>query len=175
MVLEGIVDDMKKKFKDDFIGVVVVGSVSKGYFYKDEGSDIDGIVIARDKSAVEYFKNEAKSIGMCRGLDECFGAGYIGVDDEYKILYGDPGGLFKGIFFGDRRKLLKAQKKVLADEDKRGWDKIREHILHTETSLGKAARRFDIFDVELKKIKQFIALLKVPPSLKEAREIINNK
>lgn len=171
-----IVDDMKENFKDDFVGVMVVGSINKGYFSEQEGSDVDVIVIAKGKKEVNYFIDSAAgSMRICYGLDVCFGAGHIGIDDRYGIKYGNPSGLFYGIFLGDRQKLLKLQKKVLENEDNNGWDKIRMDIVDNETSLGKAARRFDIRDSELEKIKQFVALLKIPPPLEEAQEILNKR
>lgn len=179
--LQHIVRGCEQKFKDRFVGLVVVGSLDKGYFDIDSESDLDAVILAKDYEVAEYVYDEGIFVDMCRGImiakaKEKGGKlcdGYVNINDELDDE--ESAFLFYGLFFGNREKLLDLQKKILNNVDEKKWDEIRKCILGAQTKLFKAAKRFNMNEDKLDRIKQFSALLRVPPSLAETRDIVNSK
>lgn len=158
-------DELRKKFKDKFIGLIIFGSTARGYFKPD--SDLDWAIIAKDEKVSDYFWKKANSLNLCAKH-------HIQVNKEKGVDEGDHYNLFCGLFFGDREKLMELQKKVLETINEKEWDEIREIIATEETRLFKAQERFNLKDKELEKIKQFALLLRVPPSYEESLKIVRS-
>jgi len=156
---------MADEFGDKFIGLTVFGSTAKGY--AEPESDLDWGIVAKDKEVSDYFQKTAKSLRLCHEH-------YAGVDEKYKVQ-DNADILFYGLFFGNRKELQKLQKTALEDMGENGWENIRYKIRSNELGLIKAAMRFGIKDEEMEKIKQAVALLRVPPPYDEALRIVRKR
>jgi HEAT repeat protein len=174
--LEEIVERLKNKFGDRFIGLVVFGSTAKGYFTKE--SDFDGAIIATDKSVLEEFEKMGKAESI--NLDIVY---YVEVNPENEILkcviIGEEGELltdeevlFCGIFFGDPGKLKEIQKRAIQSMTRERWDNIREEIMREETDLEKLCERLKIPEEEMERLILSNILLRVPPSYNEAKKLL---
>ncbi|PKL72214.1 hypothetical protein CVV26_02610, partial [Candidatus Kuenenbacteria bacterium HGW-Kuenenbacteria-1] len=162
--IEKIVEKLKKEYKENFIGLVIFGSTSKGYYTPE--SDLDWGIIAKNKEVSTRFINLASSLSLC-------GEHYAGVDNKNQIKENKET-LYYGLFFGDSKKLLEIQKETFKTLDKKEWDAIRKNILENETNLEKAGDRFFLEEEKLDEIKQSAALLRVPPSYEEMLKIWKN-
>lgn len=171
--IKKIVKEMKDKFGDRFIGIVIFGSTAKGYFTPT--SDLDWCVIAKDKEVLEYFEKIAQELKLPLCQEH-----YIEVDETYKAkTKTNIKILFYGLFLGDREMLHKVQKNTLESMDPKKypqeWDGIRKIIMGYELDLLKASRRFGIDEEKMERIKVFSALLRVPPTYNEALEIVRRR
>jgi len=173
--LQEIVQELKNEFSDKFIGITVFGSTSKGYFLGGDpkshflGSDLDWGIFAKDRKVSREFQNMAKkkSLQLCHEH-------YTKISRDGKIS-GNKDVLFYGLFFGDYEKLRELQRIAIQNMNKGEWDDVRLGIAIYETSLYKAAERFDITEEELKKIDLFAILLRVPPPYDETIKIIERR
>jgi len=174
--LEEISKTLQEKYKDKFIGFTVFGSTSKGYSEKE--SDIDYALFGSKPDNKELFGDFHKLAGK-HELNLCYGVGsYLGSKDKY-WEFGNKNikisRLFKGIFFGNRKQLIRFQKEVLNKVTEKDWDETRDFIMEQETRLGKAALRLNINDKERTQVQANIKILRTPPPLQEARQIINKR
>jgi|GEM_PF-1766851 len=174
--LEGIVERLKNRFGDEFIGLIALGSISKGYFVEE--SDIDYAIIATNKNVLKEFKRMAKKESII--LD--FGY-YVEINQENEILkcviaegveeiLTDEEVLFCGIFFGDPGKLKEIQKRAIQRMTSKRWDNIRKKIMREETDLEKLCERLKIPEEEMERLILATILLRVPPSYNEARKLL---
>jgi predicted nucleotidyltransferase len=162
---------MKTKFGDEFIGITIFGSTHKGYFQQE--SDLDCHIITRNQMVFEYFKNITKSIGLNIDI-----ANFLKIEvmvDKSDNIQDNPEILFYGLFFGDHKTLAEIQKNTLENISEEQWDRIRKIIFQNETAIYKAAERFDIAKKNEEEIKIVSALLRVPPPLKETKEIVRRR
>ncbi len=169
--IQEIVRKLKEEFGDDFVGLVILGSTSKGYFARS--SDLDWGIIAGKKEVSERFKEmaAARSLNLC--LEH-----FVNSNEEYQVQEGKAATvsfLFCGLFFGDYDRLLEIQEKLLRRINPKIWDEIRREILANETRLAKAQERFGLEDQESEKTKQAVALLRVPPPYQEALRIVQRR
>jgi len=172
LLLDDVSKILQEKYKDKFIGFVVFGSTSGGYSLPK--SDIDYMLTglkAEDKKNHDEFKSLIRDLN----LKPCpLYSKYVDTETlEENMLHTSQ--LFQGLFFGNRKKLLELQKQVLKKINETNWNRIRKGIANVETNLEKATERFKIKDKKLRQIKTNIAILRTPPPLKEAREIINRR
>jgi HEAT repeat protein len=174
--LEGIVERLKNRFGDEFIGLIALGSISKGYFVEE--SDIDYAIIATNKNVLEEFKRMAEKESII--LD--FGY-YVEINQENEILkcviaeggeeiLTDEEVLFCGIFFGDRGKLKEIQKRAIQRMKSKRWDNIRKKIMREETDLEKLCERLKIPEEEMERLILATILLRVPPSYNEVKKLL---
>lgn len=160
---------LKKKFGDKFIGLVVYGSSAKGYF---ENSDIDSTFIAKEGIVYDILDFIANGLPE-RRLVEFHEQLAIDSNNEVMDLFGESAGLFHGIFFGDRKKLVLLQKTLLEKTSENDWDKLREKILDRETeNFDKLAERFGLSQEETEKIKLITMLTRTPPTRDETLKIV---
>lgn len=164
-ILEGVSKELKNKFQDGFIGLSVFGSTAKGYV--EEESDLDAAIIIKNEAVLDYFRQIISPLKLCH-------MNYHLIVREDKSV-GDKSVLFHGLFFGDRKELLKLQKATIEGISDKEWDEIREKIWLNEVNLYKAKERFNIYQDELKKIKRFVTLLRVPPPREEMLKILSKK
>ncbi|MGB9680771.1 MAG: HEAT repeat domain-containing protein, partial [Minisyncoccia bacterium] len=165
--LQEITKNLRDEFGDKFIGLIILGSIAKGY--SAEESDLDWGIIAKDEKISDQFRKMAKSFKLFRR--EYY---YAAVNEKDEIL-SNQDILFCGLFFGHFNKLKKLQKNALEKMDKDQWDVIRRKIMKEEINLLKMAQRFAIEEEELKKIEQFACLLRTPPPYEEALEIVRKR
>ena len=165
--LQKISEDLKEKYKEKFIGFVLLGSTNKGYV--EPASDLDWGIIAQDRAMSDDFKEMA----IEKGLLPCF-EHYVGVDKNYQVS-DNQSIMFYGLFFGDHDKLLELQRQYLESIDQPTWDKIRKKIFDNETKIGKAQERFSLSHEETRKMEVALSLLRVPPSYQETLEILRER
>jgi len=158
--------ELKKKYGDKFIGITILGSAAKGYFEKRE-SDLDWGIIAKDEKISKEFQELGESLGLC--CDH-----YADIDKNNRVkTY--PEVLFYGLFFGDRKELLKLQKIAVENMSESAWEEIRKITYENELKLSKAKERQNIKEKDLEKTEQFAALLRVPLSYNETLKIFESK
>lgn len=178
--LDKIAKKLQEKYKDKFIGFTVIGSTHKGY--SEPKSDIDYAMLG-SKSENKKLLGKFQELAEKARLKPCgVIKSYLGAKSGYSQLIEKEGlrgkgitRLFRGIFFGNRKKLIEFQKQALDAITKEEWNKAREEITDTETELEKAAERFGIATQKLRQIEANVTILRTPPPLKEAREIINRR
>lgn len=162
-----ISQELKRKFGNQFTGIVIFGSMAKGY--ATPKSDVDYAVIASNRLAASEFRKMVKA----RGLPLC---------REHYINPNEKGNdsiapLFYGLFFGDRGQLRREQRNVLArfGKNPKAWDRLREEILGRETNLEKAFERAGITSRAEQQRLMAAAALRVPPPLAEMKRILGIK
>ena len=160
--LDGIVRQLKVKYGDDFTGVTVFGSTSKGYVTPE--SDLDYAVIARNPKALEKFKKRAENLKLklCHEY-------YVHPEET-----GEPANaLFRGLFIGDHKQLRQAQRKIIQRISQPEWNRIVNRIRETEKNLGKADQRFGLTREESLKLQLAAELARVPPEdIEEMRRLM---
>jgi|GEM_PF-4143078 len=165
-------EKLERKFKDDFLGFIIGGSLEKGYF--GPKSDIDYVIIGKEKK-IKEIENEFRNFLRGLNLKPCVSL-WISLLENGKLKTGVlEDFLFSGLFFGDKKELFKIQKKFLEGITERKWDEIREKIMREKISLFTTKWRFFMDKEELSKISQAISLLKTPPPYKETLEILEEK
>lgn len=181
--LDEIAKKLQEKYKDKFIGFTVIGSTHKGY--SEPKSDIDYVMLG-SKSENKELLGKFQELVEKTGLNPCKILGsYLGAKSGYsQLIKEDFRGraitrLFQGIFFGNRKKLIEFQKQALDAITEKEWNKVRKEIMNKETNLEKVAIRFGIFGARsrelMNQIMANITILRTPPLLEEAREIINKR
>ena len=153
---------LKKEFGKKFVGVLVVGSTAKGYF--KPASDLDYVVVTSDKKAADRFEE----IGRGNGIKLC--ASYD-VDPTFERSPSMKH-LFKGVFFGDRKKLAEAQRRFVQQASGDAWSEVIQYVKYHEGDLEKAVKRFGVPSGEREKLRLAAWLLRVPPPLGEMRKIM---
>ncbi|MFH1837921.1 MAG: nucleotidyltransferase domain-containing protein [Candidatus Kuenenbacteria bacterium] len=170
--LEKITKEMKEKFKDDFVGIVVFGSTTKGYSIKE--SDIDCGIIAKNNKKKEIF-DYFKELSNKYNLKLCDISGYCVWISDNDYIFSNQEILFKGLFFGDQEKLLVLQETILKNIDKTRWDIIRKKIKKEETKRWKAAERYNLTLNQLEELEQIILLQRVPLSYEETLKLVQQR
>ena len=156
--LEKISWTLKEEFGDKFVGILIYGSASKGYFKK---TDFDCVVIAEDKKVSKRFQELVPHTGKYEFHH------HVGVDENNTLIDIKNPRLFSGIFMGDRSRLVQIQNKFIESIDEKRWDRIRENNVDTG-NLHKIAERFGINSEELERIEQSTILLRTPPTYPQA-------
>lgn len=164
--LQDISQKLQQEFGNEFTGIVIFGSTSRGYLA--EKSDLDWGIMAKNKIVSRRFRELASDLPLCKEH-------YIGVGAGGEILENQDI-LYKGLFFGDRKGLVELQVSTLENMSEKQWEQVRREIWRNEViHLQKIAERFEIDVHELEKIKQAAALLRVPPPYEEAKKILARK
>ncbi|MCX6802705.1 MAG: nucleotidyltransferase domain-containing protein [Candidatus Diapherotrites archaeon] len=163
-LINQIAGQLEAKYGRAFIGIVVFGSASKGYF--KNVSDLDFAVIAKDEAVAEEFTQIA---GQYEWLRPCMSH------------FVNPGGkqnqapLFAGIFFGNRKRLQNAQKKAFSSRTPEQWDITRAKIAKDETNLLKAFDRFGIKSPKEQRRYIAAAAMRVPPPYNEMKALMESR
>lgn len=160
--LTKIVKRLKTELGKEFIGMIIVGSIEKGY--SRPYSDLDAVIISENPKAMDRFKKltEREKIKLCPLFRFPLKKSEVG---SYVDL------LFCGIFLGDRYSLSELQNQTLNNISELDWNFIREKILNKETTLPKLSRGYRVDEDEIKKIEILSTLVKVPPPLKETQAV----
>ncbi|MEM4598753.1 MAG: hypothetical protein QW400_03635 [Candidatus Diapherotrites archaeon] len=166
--LKAIDLQLRKKFGRSYVGMIVRGSMAKGYFAPE--SDIDVIFIGTNP------KIEMKAIKLCKvhGIRLDAGTRFINPEavmprERHIILEK----IFAGIFFGDIKALRSLQTKVFKGMSKSEWELLRGTIMNKEiANLEKAFERFGITDPAEK--RRIIASIgyRLPPSYEEMKKLL---
>ena len=151
--VQRISDDLKKQFGDRFVGIVIVGSTTKGYATPE--SDIDYVVIG------DLSKNE---IQIKSNLKLHFVHMAIPRAHDLWAL----SALFNGIFFGDKELLLQKQREFIKWVTPKQWDFVRGMIYSQESKLSKAFERSNLSEREKRRIFSKTAL-RVSPRYDEMK------
>lgn len=166
--LKAIDLQLRKKFGQSYVGMVVRGSMAKGYFAPE--SDIDVVFIGTTP------KIEIKAHKLCKthGIRLDAGTRFINPEavmprERHIILEK----IFAGIFFGDIRALRSLQMKVFRGMSRSEWELLRSTIMNKEVAnLEKAFERFGITDPAEK--RRIIASIgyRLPPSYEEMKKLV---
>jgi predicted nucleotidyltransferase len=144
---------LSKEFKSEFLGIVIYGSLYKGY--SNSKSDIDYYLLSKDPKIAKRFKDLAKEskLQLCNaGL----------VFDPSVVPVTGLGILFKCLFFGDKKGLLDIQRNVFSRLDESTWDNIRKSELEDEFSFEKAFVRGNLGSRERRRILARVAMNALP-------------
>ena len=147
--------ELRRKFKDKFVGFVVFGSTEKGYMTKE--SDVDYAIIAKNKEVASEFRRLLEK----EGLKPCH-EHYIGSINAENIE--DISRLFSGLFFGNHKKLRALQREALLRVSKKEWEEVRWEIAHQQQIWEKAGERLDL---NKREAEYAALLLTVPPTYEE--------
>ncbi len=171
--IQEIEKELKQEFGSKFIGIVALGSLEKGY--SEPESDLDYGIIAENSEARSAFRKLADK----RGLKPCCESYVASIQSsEIRNNYyvgGEKDILFRGLFFGNRKKLIELQLKALQEINNEEWDLFRHTIMRQETRLRKAEERLKLPEKELEKVKQAAALLRVPSLREETLKIVQER
>lgn len=169
--LEQFIHLIKAEFGSKFIGLVVAGSLARGY--AEESSDADIAIIGQDQSIKDFGLKYACDFGVEHfepveayvHCDPALAPEFTPHETDDKF---NP--LFQGIFQGDKAKLSIVQSRFIDGVSPAVWDKTRMRMLSSEmASRHKRRSRLDLSVREDQNV-QFMALLqRVPPKYAELR------
>jgi len=161
--LKTVSKQLKDEFGDGYTGLVVFGSIAKGY--ATPKSDVDYAVIGSNPEIAKRFRVLSKEAN----LPLCF-EHYVNPEKHSDLS--NVASLFYGLFFGDRKLLRQAQKEVFSKMTEEEWTEIRQEILYHETNLYKAFERFWIRNPREQQRLKAAAALRVPPPYKEMKKLL---
>lgn len=161
--LQEISSELQEEFQEDFTGITIFGSTSKGYLNPE--SDLDYAVISDDEDAVDKFQDLAdeKDLDLCEGF-------YM---KKEKGEERQPNHLFSGLFFGDHDELMELQKETLQEMDEEEWEEVRRNIEQEEANFEKMIPRLQLDEGE--KLDKATSLLKVPPDRETTLGILERR
>lgn len=159
-------NQLREELGNEFIGIVIHGSTSKGYV--SSTSDIDCCIIGRTQEAAFH----ARKLIRHYFPESC--VGYIEVREDGETE-GDLRSLYSGLFFGNASTLRNIQKATFDSLDEGRWEKIRRKIFLAESYIEKAGERLNIKKKGMTKIRQISALLRVPPPYEETKRILERR
>jgi len=178
--LQEISKTLEKEF-DTYVGIIIVGSLWKGYFQPT--SDIDWSILYKDQESgkdscsirprfIELAKN--RNINLCSkntSIDTLCTDELISESEDYDKLNGII--LFNGLFFGNQKELVTIQKQYLDNTNERHWEQIESLLVShiSEINMSKYRR----LNLSINELRPILLLTKLPPSLSEVRNIINNR
>ncbi len=170
-ILRDITETLIKYRKSyQLTGLVIFGSLSKGYLSKE--SDIDYGVITRGKDPTKEVDDHL----IERGLKPCTGNKYVFDSNLDKT---QPPGLlsmaFYGLFIGDEKKLAETQVAILESIRPATWDEIRLRIFREETNVEKAGERYGLTKKEIEKTQLAALITRVPPDYKTSLELARKR
>ncbi len=153
-----IANKLCEAYPDDFIGIMGIGSLEKGYM--NYGSDGDIGFISRGR------KGEDKLIEMAnKKRIQPLDIDHIDPDNMDPLRMGV---IFRDMFFGDEDKLHQLRKQLLGKMDDDQWERIRITMMGQSQDLKKM-KRYGFTDDELDLIKSAREVLYTPPTLQEMR------
>lgn len=154
--LNDIVQTLREKYPTELVGLVILGSLSKGYWTPE--SDIDwGLIFNNNQTIISTetiekakidFQNlaEKNSFRLCK--DHSLDASSINQEDYSSFEL-----VFNGLFFGDREQLLKIQKNILNNIDENDWRMIQDIWIENLENYEKMSERFDLTPLEARLVK----------------------
>lgn len=160
--------ELRQRFGEEFIGLIIFGSTAMGYFRSN--SDTDIMVVTENIDALDYFWSRyEKDLVLCHP--------YRFFPQEKKRTHNELSMIFSGVFFGDFARLCLIQKKALAGIKPRAWDLIRYEMLGhlCEKSVASAIYRFTAGGKIPSRDIIFNACLRIPPTYQETLEIVRRR
>ena len=159
--LNGIAQSLRGEFGKKFVGIVVFGSMAKGY--ATAYSDVDYAILATDDVIGKRFRELARkqNVPLCKEH-------YV---NPFRANETNVAPLFYGWFFGNKKALNEVQREAIKNMNEEEWENIREEILIHESTLYKAFERYRIGEREKRRV-QAAAALRVPPSLGEMKKLL---
>ncbi|PIS09061.1 hypothetical protein COT75_03580, partial [Candidatus Beckwithbacteria bacterium CG10_big_fil_rev_8_21_14_0_10_34_10] len=166
--------DVVNKLRNDYpslIGLVVLGSLSKGYWIP--GRDIDWGLVFKEGSSekktdliTNNFKKAVDSLGfrLCQNNSLPTSDNYMEVDPSKLEI------VFNGLFFGNRKELGKVQKKILEKINQSKWREIQQVWEDSLNNYSKMAGRFGLGQEEIDLVINSRILLWSLPDLETMRQ-----
>jgi predicted nucleotidyltransferase len=162
-----LTNKFRERYKDDFIGVVLFGSLGEGYRLPD--SDFDFVVLIKSGSisageirqfVYEHFPDE---------LERDRSPTVIFIDAKTKTADApDLEYLFQGVYIGDTSYLHTIQLHSLLAIDEETWESKRKKLdwMLAERPVSRLIARHDFQGVNPRRIENARRLLHVPPDYK---------
>ncbi|MEM4598261.1 MAG: HEAT repeat domain-containing protein [Candidatus Diapherotrites archaeon] len=156
---------LKKEFGGSFIGIVILGSIAKGYALSR--GDVDYALIASDPLVEKRLKEIAKE----RGINLCRQGYFINPKSEQNKTIAP---LFCGLFLGDRKAMIEAQRQAFMKfaNSPEKWEKIRLEIFEHELKIEKSFSRLRAKNFSEEKRRKIAAALRVPPPYEQMKKIL---
>ena len=166
--LNEITEQLRAEFPTDFIGISVFGSHSRGHV--KPGSDLDFMLLARDRKVYERFHEVVKLvIPLC--VENCYFAEINGDNRLKEKKYGF-GALYYGLFFGDLEALTEIQNNSMFSQ--KDYDNYRAYVLDKESYFSKS---YAIKQTPQgnNKVKYHAWLTRVPPPYEETKKLLEKR
>ncbi|MCX8189864.1 MAG: hypothetical protein N3F05_01395 [Candidatus Diapherotrites archaeon] len=166
--LKAINNQLKLKFGRGYVGMIVRGSMAKGYFVPQ--SDIDVVFIGTAP------RLEMKALQLCRKYGLKLDAATRLINPKAVMPRERPiilEKIFSGIFFGDKKALKSLQMKIFRGMSKDEWELLRSTIFNKEAAnFEKAFERFGIRDPNEKR-RIIVAIgYRLPPKYEEMKKLL---
>jgi len=155
----------------ELVGLIVLGSTSKGYWTPT--SDLDwGLIFEQDKDNpdhkqnIEEIKNIFRKLASDKGFSICIDASFVASHAQDYLKQKDFNALstiFNGLFFGDRQKLKKIQADIISNLDSKQWNEVRKIWLSHLNSYIKAGGRFGFSKEQIQELQLKRGFLWCPP------------
>ena len=166
--LQKISDALAKEFPEHFVGLTVVGSIPKGYANSSSDADLFYLHTGKTYAIEDEIQDRLRRNATQEGIEI----------QAFPLDLNGPSvhnALFQGLFFGDREKLFDAQKKAVATATPEQWEKLVSNAKGTEGDYTKVLERHSVSPDKLISLIYATHLLRVPPDLKQMRQIMAEK
>ena len=174
--LSDVIENLRKDYPE-LVGLVVLGSLSKGYWRP--GNDLDwGLVFDGENpisaSRVEKIKSDFKRLAREAAFPPCLGEDHRSLvaskipRDDYVTLEI----VFNGLFFGDRKRMVEVQTEILSNINQNRWRRIQDVWINNLNNYDKMVGRFGLSEGETTLIKNLRVLLWRLPDLETMRKEI---
>lgn len=180
--LEDITQRLSDRFGKKFGGLIIVGSLSKGY--SNATSDIDYFIMGSDPRVVKTFERYAKghSLRLCWDPGLPARSRYISLSNLNRIALLDnherlsqASALFYGVFMGNTENLSQVQRSLFEQLTEEKWEQLRNFIYQHETNLTKAFNRNNIGGRIHTTRLEIQASANIPPSFAKMKQILSQK
>ncbi|MFH1235059.1 MAG: nucleotidyltransferase domain-containing protein [Candidatus Diapherotrites archaeon] len=159
---------LRQEFGPGFVGIILIGSASKGYFAKE--SDIDCVVVSDREEAAKRLKQLADDAKIGKTGPIWLNTTIVDKEPNTETAHF----LFQGLFFGDRARLKKLQRIAFERLGKDGWENARDLMLRNETLLHQAFERLGITRPDEQRRAIAYATLRVAPPYEEMKKIMES-
>jgi len=153
--IKRITELVRREFGGKFTGVLVLGSTSKGYV--EYGSDLDFRVLGSAAARRRFLE---------LALKENLAGGKL-----HDIEKAGAFNLFTGLFFGDRKGLLRIQRKTANSLTEEKWGSFISSIRDND-SIANGMVRHLVPPSEDERLQVSAMLTRLPPTLRETRALL---
>lgn len=176
--LNDIITGLKEKYPE-LAGLVILGSLSKGYWTSNSDLDWGLVFESEQKTKKERTREirgdfsrlaEENAFNLCTHGDHSLDTFNIDLADDASLEI-----VFNGLFFGDRKRLFKVQEKILENIDKERWHEIQGIWKDQLFNYRKAVERFGFKPNEAELIKRLRNFLWSLPDFKTMKDEVRRR
>lgn len=180
--LEHVSRLLERKFGQKYIGLVIVGSLSKGYSTKK--SDVDYFVIATDPRILRDFERYAlqQKLKLCWHPSTPRPARFISPQSlkqlstlTDRITFDRASAFFHGTFLGDAQRFRTLQQQLFNQMNEGKWNELREFIQRHEMSLDKGFIREGIQNFRDQTRLKVKSIGNIPPNFTTMTRLFDKK